>query len=110
MNNESKTISVTYINSFDEDFSIQLSLHNQLENLMEVIRDNNYENWGDCGGQACCCSCHVSIDRDTRDAIFEDEEQALSLLSNRTESSRLACQIDIEENLDGAILRYLGNN
>lgn len=109
MKDERKTISVTYINSFDEDFSIELSLHNQLENLMEIIRDNSYEDWGDCGGQSLCRTCHVSIDRDTRDAIFEDEEHALSLLSNSTESSRLACQIDIEEKLDGAILRYLGD-
>jgi len=38
--------------------------------LIVVIRDNGYEGWGDCGGQTWCHSCHISIDRDTKDAIF----------------------------------------
>jgi len=109
MNDKKNTISVSYINSFDEEFSIELSLHNQLDNLMETIRDNGYEEWGDCEGRTWCRTCHVLINRDTKDAIFEEEEHALSLLSNRTESSRLACQIDIEEKLDGSTLRYFGD-
>lgn len=74
-----------------------------------MIRDNCYEEWGDCEGRALCRTCHVSIDRDTKDAIFEKEEHALSLVSNRTETSRLACQIEIEKKLDGSTLRYLGD-
>jgi len=109
MSNEKKTISVNYINSFDELFSIELSLQNQLDNIMEVIRDNYYEEWGECGGRTWCRTCHVSVDRDTQDAIFDDEEHALSLLSTRTKTSRLACQIDIEKKLDGATLKYLGD-
>ena len=73
---------------------------------MEVIRNNSYEDWGD---QTCCRTYHVSIDRYTKDSKFEDKEYALSLLTNRKESSRLACQIDIEKRLDGATLRYLGD-
>ena len=109
MSNDKKTINITYINSFKKEFSIQLSLHNQLDNIMEVIRDNDFEEWGECGGRTWCRTCHVSIDRDTRDAIFEEEQYALSLLSNRDQNSRLACQIDIEKKLDGATLRYLGD-
>ena len=103
-----QNITVCFINSFDEEFSIVLSLYNQIDNLMEVIRDNGYEDWGKCGGQSKCGTCHISIDQDTTDAIFDDEEHVLNALLNRTETSRLACQIDIVKTLDGAILRYLG--
>ena len=110
MSDEKNTISITYINSLNEAFPIELSLQNQLNNLMEVIRENDYEDWGDCDGRSWCRTCHVSIDRNTQDSIFEEEKHALSLLLTRTDSSRLACQIDIDRKLDGATLRYSGDN
>lgn len=110
MSDQKKTISVTYINSLNESFPIELSLHNQLDNLMEIIRENDYEDWGDCDGRSWCRTCHISIDRDTQDTVFKEERYALDLLLTRTETSRLACQIDINRKLDGATLRYLGDN
>lgn len=102
-------ITVHYINSMQEHFTIELSLRNPLYSLMELIREDDYEDWGDCYGRAWCRTCHVSIDRDTSNEIEDDEAHALSLLSNRLDSSRLACQIVIDRHIDGATLIYRGD-
>lgn len=101
MSENKETITVQYINSMDERFSVKLSTHNPLSSLMELIREDDYEDWGDCLGRAWCRTCHVSIDRNTRNEIDDDEAHALSLLTNRCHSSRLACQIVIGKHLDG---------
>ncbi len=109
MTKDQNMITVHYINSMKERFSIELSIRNPLYSLMELIRDDDHEDWGDCYGRTWCRTCHVSIDRDTRNEIEDDEAHALSLLSNRLDSSRLACQIVIGQHLDGATLSFLGD-
>jgi 2Fe-2S ferredoxin len=109
MSTNKDTITVNYINSMDEHFSLELSTRNPLYSLMELIREDDYEDWGECLGRAWCRTCHVSIDRDTNDEIEADEAHALSLLSNRHSASRLACQIVIGQHIDGATLSYLGD-
>ena len=104
-----KTISVRYINSLNETFTFDVSTHNPLSNLMEIIRDNDCEDWGDCLGRTWCRTCHVSLDIDTSHEIESEEAHALNLLSNRVKSSRLACQIEITEKLDGITLNYQGD-
>lgn len=54
---------------------------------------------GECGGQAMCATCHVFI-RNTGGAelpeISEDEDEMLDCTaSERTDSSRLGCQITL---------------
>ncbi len=110
MRKNKESITVHYINSMEEHFSLELSIRNPLYSLMELIRDDDYEDWGECYGRAWCRTCHVSVDRDTSDDIEEEEAYALSLLSNRCNTSRLACQIVIDQNLDGATLSYLGDS
>lgn len=110
MSKNKDTITINYINSMEEHISIEVSTRNPLYNLMELIREDDHEDWGDCYGRAWCRSCHVSIDRDTNDDIEMDEATALSLLPNRCSSSRLACQIVIDQHLDGATLSYLGDS
>lgn len=109
MTKDQNMITVHYINSMKERFSIELSIRNPLYSLMELIRDDDHEDWGDCYGRTWCRTCHVSIDRDTRNEIEGDEAHALSLLSNRLDSSRLACQIVIGQHLDGTTLSFLGD-
>ncbi|MFC0527499.1 2Fe-2S iron-sulfur cluster-binding protein [Phytohabitans kaempferiae] len=63
---------------------------------------------GECGGNASCATCHVYVD----DAFLarvgppnELEEDLLDLgVSDRRESSRLACQIAVSEELDGLVV------
>ena len=74
-------------------------------NLMEVIR--SYElapegTIGVCGGMAMCASCQCYINSNHSLPKMEDEEEAmLSEAYNVTEDSRLGCQIQVTNEIDG---------
>ena len=63
----------------------------------------------ECGGNAMCATCHVYVDENWigRLAAMGDEENALldGVATERQPSSRLSCQIKIEQGLDGLVLR-----
>lgn len=50
---------------------------------------------GECGGQAMCATCHVYVFDDAGlPSISEDEDEMLeSVATERTERSRLSCQL-----------------
>jgi len=61
----------------------------------------------ECGGSCCCATCHVHIDASWMDKLdkMEDEERdMLEFADNVDEFSRLSCQIDITDKLDGLIV------
>jgi len=41
-------------------------------------------------------------------SIDQEERHCLSNQENKTAKSRLACQLEITETLDGAVVKYLG--
>jgi 2Fe-2S ferredoxin len=58
----------------------------------------------DCGGQCSCATCHVFVDPDwfAKCGTPNDmEESMLDLNPERTETSRLSCQIPFTPELDG---------
>jgi 2Fe-2S ferredoxin len=62
---------------------------------------------GDCGGVAACATCHVHVASDWMarvGAAGEDELAMLELTEGQDEFSRLACQIIIDDSLDGLVL------
>lgn len=74
-------------------------------NLMELVR--MYElapegTIGTCGGMAMCASCQCYIINDINlPEMGDDEEAMLSEAFNVKSNSRLGCQINITENIDG---------
>ncbi|BAV64456.1 2Fe-2S iron-sulfur cluster-binding protein [Sphingobium cloacae] len=77
---------------------------------MEAGRNNGVPGiGGDCGGQAACASCHVFVDDvwlgRTGKAHPETELGLLALSDDFRESSRLACQIELTDELDGLVLQ-----
>lgn len=63
---------------------------------------------GDCGGACSCCTCHAFVEEAWTSAVPEAEESELDMLefaSERQESSRLTCQLTIQDNMDGMVLR-----
>jgi 2Fe-2S ferredoxin len=74
-------------------------------NIMEIVR--MYElapegTIGICGGMAMCASCQCYILNDIKIPEISDDEQAmLSEAFNVKTNSRLGCQIQITENLEG---------
>jgi len=76
--------------------------------VMELARDNNVKGIdGDCGGVCSCATCHVYIspeDVDKFPVASEIEKDMLEFEDNTTEFSRLACQLEISESIDGITL------
>lgn len=73
--------------------------------VMEVIRDNGFDELlALCGGCCSCATCHVHVDPDFVDklpAMSEDENDLLDSSSFRNATSRLGCQIEFGPALDG---------
>jgi len=73
--------------------------------LMEVIRDNGFDELlALCGGCCSCATCHVHIDpafMDKLPAISEDENDLLDSSDHRNEYSRLSCQVPVTGALEG---------
>ena len=68
---------------------------------------------GTCEGQMACSTCHVVVARDWFDRIpraSEDEEDMLDLAAGVTRTSRLSCQIELSEALDGLEVRIPGES
>ena len=63
----------------------------------------------ECGGNAMCATCHVYVDEAFADRLPEmspDEDEMLeAAASERTERSRLSCQIVLTDELDGLVVR-----
>lgn len=81
---------------------------NDYHSLMELLFDKYMEEWGDCKGRAWCGTCHIKILKGTlAEKIDEDEKQTLSKINGTTYSSRLACQIPLNIELNDIIFRIL---
>ena len=63
---------------------------------------------GECGGQAMCATCHVYVRPEFADAlpeISDDEEEMLDCTTaERTDRSRLGCQLPAGGSLDGVVV------
>ena len=72
--------------------------------LMEIIRDAGMDIEAACGGCCACATCHLYVDKDwfsKLSAKEDDEESMLDQAFNIKDSSRLGCQIEFNEGLDG---------
>jgi len=62
----------------------------------------------DCGGECSCATCHVIVNDEWMDAVGrpgEDEEAMLDLNPEREANSRLSCQIEVSDALDGLVVK-----
>jgi 2Fe-2S ferredoxin len=73
-------------------------------NLMELCKSYDFPVQGICGGMAMCASCQVYIH--SNDLLINrsnDEDAMLSEAFFVKENSRLGCQIQITQELDGLV-------
>lgn len=77
--------------------------------VMEVIRDNGFDELlALCGGSCSCATCHVHVADEWMAAVGSpagDEDDLLDSSDNRTANSRLSCQIPFTAALDGLAVR-----
>jgi 2Fe-2S ferredoxin len=73
--------------------------------VMEVIRDNGFDELlALCGGCCSCATCHVHVDAGWLGRLpqmREDENDLLDSSDHRASNSRLSCQLTFGEELGG---------
>ena len=73
--------------------------------IMEGAVQNNIPGIdADCGGSCACATCHVYVDDDWVDKLPEQsdaEKDMLDFAFETKSTSRLSCQLFLDENLDG---------
>ncbi len=75
--------------------------------IMEIIRDAGLDIEAACGGCCACATCHIYVDNDWISKLNpkdEDEESMLDQAFEIKENSRLGCQIEFDEDLNGIIV------
>src|SRR5690606_4473731 len=77
--------------------------------LMEAAVDNNVEGIvAECGGACSCATCHVYVEPGGRERLSPPDAQEDGMLDcviDRRPNSRLSCQIQISDDLDGITVR-----
>lgn len=83
------------------------------DRLLEVAQNADMPLEGTCEGQMACSTCHVIVAKDWFERLpraSEDEEDMLDLAAGVTRTSRLACQIVLDDSLDGLEVRIPGES
>jgi ferredoxin len=81
------------------------------DRLLDVAQADGQPLEGTCEGQMACSTCHVIVaaeDFARLPPATEMEEDMLDLATGATRTSRLACQIWLDEALDGLTVRIPG--
>jgi len=78
---------------------------NSGDNLMEPLRELNAGIEALCGGMCSCATCHIFVASEWAKKLEPAEGDELELLEEtecyRADQSRLSCQIDFSDELDG---------
>lgn len=84
----------------------------EYRNLMALLYDKLYiENFGECKGTGRCGTCHIHIINPTNSLLqrVANEATTLSKMDHVVPNSRLACQLMINEALDGIQIEIPSN-
>ena len=96
---------ITFITSDNESVTVE----GTSGSVMELAVNNNIKGIdGDCGGVCSCATCHVHVspeDFSKTGAADEMEGDMLEFDDLTTEFSRLSCQLQVSEKLDGIVLK-----
>jgi len=81
--------------------------------VMEGAINNNIEGIiAECGGACACATCHSYVDEkwlDKMPPMDDMEDSMLDAAFERKDNSRLTCQIEVNDELDGLIIHVADN-
>jgi 2Fe-2S ferredoxin len=101
---------VTYITPSGERHDVELEVG---YSVMEGAINNNIDGIvAECGGACACATCHSYIDEawlDKLPPMDPMEDSMLDAAFDRRPNSRLTCQIEMTEELDGLIVHVAEN-
>ena len=103
-------INITVFNG-RESFSFA-TRKGEYRNLMVLLYDKLYlDGFGECKGIGRCGTCHVRVlgIYDGLKARVANENSTLSKMKGVTQTSRLACQMNIDETLDGIVVEIISD-
>ena len=72
--------------------------------IMEIIRDAGLDIEAACGGCCACATCHIYVMNDKIEKLIakdDDEESMLDQAFDVKKNSRLGCQIEYSDEMDG---------
>ena len=78
------------------------------KSILEIAHSNNIDIEGACEGAMACSTCHVVVEGEWYARLPEpgiDEEDMLDLAFGLTRTSRLGCQLELTDDLDGLVVR-----
>lgn len=81
--------------------------------LLDVAQAAGQPLEGTCEGQMACSTCHVIVDADdfaNLPRASEDEEDMLDLAAAATRTSRLSCQIVLDDRMERLTVRIPGQS
>ncbi len=97
---------ITFISPGDQKTTISAK---DGDSLMEAAVEHDVPGIdADCEGACACATCHVVLSDNffaALPAMEEDEQYLLDFLDNRQKNSRLSCQIEVTDKLDGMIVK-----
>ncbi|MFM5917906.1 MAG: 2Fe-2S iron-sulfur cluster-binding protein [Novosphingobium sp.] len=103
-------VKVTFITANEERVEAQAEPG---DNLLRVGQAAGMPLEGTCEGQMACSTCHVIVAREWFAKLpraSEDEEDLLDLAAGVRPTSRLSCQIEVTEELNGIEVRIPGDS
>ena len=103
-------IKLTVVDRDNSEKEIELPEEINL-NLMEALKAYEYNILATCGGMALCATCHIQI-LEGLDNLKEAEDTELDMLDTLPDAgsdSRLACQLRVNEQLEGIKIKIRGD-
>jgi ferredoxin len=103
------TVNLTFIHPDDTPTTVSARVG---ETLLQCAHRTGIEMEGACEGVCACSTCHVILQQELYDQLLdgmeegslkEDEEDMLDMAFGLTHTSRLGCQIVVQESMEGGI-------
>ncbi len=77
------------------------------KSILEIAQANNFDVEGACEGSLACSTCHIIVDPKWYEKLQPAEEEELDMLDlayGLTQTSRLSCQVIMNEELEGLVI------
>jgi ferredoxin len=97
----SKRINFSFINRDGSTTAVKAPIG---KTVLEAAHENGVELEGACEGSMACSTCHVILEPalfEKLEEACEREEDLLDLAPGLTDTSRLSCQIKVDDRLEG---------
>lgn len=98
---------ITVIDRDDKEHVIEAQSYDTLASVIK--KEISPDNFMMCAGCCACATCHVKVDDQYLNLLstMDEDEDALLDSEDRNKNSRLSCQIQLTDDLDGMTVRIV---